>query len=77
MGVRRILVLGAGRSGTSAAVALAGPGREVLLSDRRAEADLPGLHRALEAGVRFVPEQLLGSDWPRPDLVVKSPGVPA
>jgi len=74
---RRILVLGASRSGTSAAIALAGPRREVLLSDRRAAADLPGVGPALEAGVRFVPEQTLISDWPAPDLVVKSPGVPA
>jgi UDP-N-acetylmuramoylalanine--D-glutamate ligase len=76
-GIKRVLILGASRSGTGAAVALAAPGREVLLSDRRAAAELPGAHAAFDAGVRFVPEQTLAVEWPRPDLVIKSPGVPA
>ena len=73
---RRVLVLGASRSGTSAAVALAGLGREVVLSDRRSPEALPGLEGAVAAGARFVSEDTLGADWPRPDLVVKSPGIP-
>ena len=74
--VRRILVLGASRSGVSAAMAVAGLGLEVLLSDRRGPESLPGLADAESAGVRFVPEETLTTDWPRPDLVIKSPGVP-
>jgi UDP-N-acetylmuramoylalanine--D-glutamate ligase len=77
VGIRRILILGASRSGVAAALALAGPGREVILSDRRVAADLPGLAPASAAGVRFVSEGSLAVDWPSPDLVVKSPGVPA
>jgi UDP-N-acetylmuramoylalanine--D-glutamate ligase len=76
-GIRRILILGASRSGTSAAIALAAPGREVLLSDRRAAGDLPGLQAVLDAGVGFISQDSLESDWPQPDLVIKSPGVPA
>ena len=74
--VRRVLVLGASRSGTSAAIALAGLGREVTLSDRRSPELLSGLEGARSAGVRFAPEDTLAADWPRPDLVIKSPGVP-
>ena len=75
--VKRVLVLGASRSGTSAAVALARLGYEVVLSDRRAPESLPGLATAGAAGVRFAPEDRLAEKWPRPDLVVKSPGIPA
>jgi UDP-N-acetylmuramoylalanine--D-glutamate ligase len=56
-------------------VALAGLGLEVVLSDRRVPGSLPGLATALRAGVRFVAEDSLGTHWPLPDLVVKSPGV--
>jgi UDP-N-acetylmuramoylalanine--D-glutamate ligase len=75
--VRRALVLGASRSGTSAAVALAGLGLEVTLSDRRGPESLPGLEDALRCGVKFVAEDTLERCWPLPDLVVKSPGVRA
>jgi len=75
--VKRVLVLGASRSGTSAAVALAWLGREVVLSDRRAPESLPSLASAGVAGVGFLPEDRLAEEWPRPDLVVKSPGIPA
>ncbi len=74
--VRRVLVLGASRSGASAAAALAGLGLEVTLSDRRGPESLPGLGAALGVGVRFVTEESLEECWPLPDLVVKSPGVP-
>jgi UDP-N-acetylmuramoylalanine--D-glutamate ligase len=73
--VRRVLVLGASRSGTSAAVALAGLGRDVVLSDRRAAESLPGLGATAAVGVRFVPEERLAAEWPHPHLVIKSPGV--
>ncbi|OFW61038.1 MAG: UDP-N-acetylmuramoylalanine--D-glutamate ligase [Actinobacteria bacterium RBG_16_64_13] len=74
--MRKVLVLGASRSGSSAAVALARLGREVVLSDRRRPESLPSIAAALEAGVRFAPEDTLQVEWPMPDLVVKSPGVP-
>jgi UDP-N-acetylmuramoylalanine--D-glutamate ligase len=74
---RRVLVLGASRSGSSAAVALAGLGLEVVLSDRRGPESLPALVNALEAGARFAMEDTLEADWPLPDLVIKSPGIPA
>jgi UDP-N-acetylmuramoylalanine--D-glutamate ligase len=74
--IRRVLVLGAGRSGIGAALALAGLGLEVILSDRRNPEALPALRDVLAAGARFVPEEALASSWPAPDLVVKSPGVP-
>ncbi len=76
-GVRRVLVLGASRSGTSAAVALAGLGLEVVLSDQRSPETLPGIEDTLHSGVRYVREDTLAGEWPHPDLVIKSPGVPA
>jgi len=74
--VRRVLVLGASRSGASAALALTNLGLEVILSDRREPASLPGLAAAAAAGARFQLEGALEESWPRPDLVIKSPGVP-
>jgi UDP-N-acetylmuramoylalanine--D-glutamate ligase len=74
--VRRVLVLGAGRSGIGASVALARLGLRVSLSDRRDAESLPGLGDALGAGARFAPEGSLAGHWPAPDLVVKSPGIP-
>jgi len=62
--VKRVLVLGAGRSGIGASLALARLGVEVIVSDRCNPEALPGLADALAAG-------------PMPDLVVKSPGIPA
>jgi UDP-N-acetylmuramoylalanine--D-glutamate ligase len=76
-GVRRVLVLGASRSGVGAALALAGLGLEVSLSDRKSRESLPGLEETARAGVRFIPETELAARWPAPDLVVKSPGVPS
>ncbi|MFH0916756.1 MAG: UDP-N-acetylmuramoyl-L-alanine--D-glutamate ligase [bacterium] len=74
--VRRVLVLGASRSGISAALALARSGLQVTVSDRRSRESLSGLEDAVGAGVRFLREDDLGTRWPSPDLVVKSPGVP-
>lgn len=75
--VRRVLVVGAGRSGAGAAELIARLGREALLSDTRDVSALSGLDAALRAGARILdgpqgPEQLTGVQ-----LVVKSPGVPA
>lgn len=75
-GVRRVLVLGASRSGVGAAKALAALGIEVTLSDRRPIESLSGVEAVLAAGVGFVPEGGLDVVWPQPDLVIKSPGVP-
>jgi UDP-N-acetylmuramoylalanine--D-glutamate ligase len=75
--VNRVLVLGASRSGIGAAQALIGLGLEVALSDREALESLSGLREALERGVRFVAEGALAGEWPEPQLVVKSPGVPS
>jgi UDP-N-acetylmuramoylalanine--D-glutamate ligase len=74
--VRRVLVLGAGRSGTASALALTGLGLEVFLSDSKDPTSLPGLHEAVAAGARFLGEPGLTPRWPDPDLIVKSPGVP-
>jgi len=74
--IGRVLVLGASRSGVSAAMALAGAELEVYLSDRKGPESLSGVAEALTAGVRFIKEEDLESRWPGPDLVVKSPGVP-
>ncbi len=76
-GVRRALVLGASRSGVAAALALTNLDVKVTLSDRRGPEALPGVEAALRAGVAMVREESLTAEWPEPDLVVKSPGVPA
>ena len=74
--VRRVLVLGAGRSGLAAAHTLLDIGREVVLSDPKPADQLPGLVEAQARGVHVLTgpqdvEQLAGVD-----LVIKSPGVP-
>jgi UDP-N-acetylmuramoylalanine--D-glutamate ligase len=71
---RRVLVLGLGVTGESAALALAARGAEVVVSDRSADAE-PG--RLAGTGV----EMRLGTEdesvLSGVELVVKSPGVPA
>lgn len=76
-GVKRVLILGASRSGIGAAMALAGSGREVLLSDRRPADELSGVAAVLDSGARLISEATLTTDWPQPDLIIKSPGIPA
>ncbi len=75
--IRKALVLGASRSGIAAAQALADLDVEVTLSDKRGQESLPGIETALGRGARLVDEVSLEARWPEPDLVVKSPGVPA
>jgi UDP-N-acetylmuramoylalanine--D-glutamate ligase len=75
--VRRVLVVGAGRSGLAAAVALAKVGREALLSDSGDPAGLPGLAEAEKAGARLLPGPQGEWQLEGVDLLVKSPGVPA
>ncbi|MCX8033010.1 MAG: UDP-N-acetylmuramoyl-L-alanine--D-glutamate ligase [Thermoleophilia bacterium] len=74
--VRRVLVLGASRSGCAAASALLRLGREVVISDRLPPDRLHGLAQVVDRGARFIPEVELAEAWPLPDLVIKSPGVP-
>ncbi|MCL5942565.1 MAG: UDP-N-acetylmuramoyl-L-alanine--D-glutamate ligase [Actinobacteria bacterium] len=75
-GYRRILVVGAGRSGLGAAAVLAAMGREVLLSDSKDRADLPGVAGAEARGARFLDPPQDPAHLDGVDLVIKSPGVP-
>lgn len=75
-GTRRVLVLGAGRSGTAAARVLARLGLEVVVSDREAPERLPGLGEVIAAEAVFMAEDSVVTAWPEPDLVVRSPGIP-
>ena len=71
---RRVLVLGLGVSGRSAAAFCAAHGAEVTAADERDPAKLPGLD-ALDARIALS----VGRPFPDPadfDLVVPSPGVP-
>jgi UDP-N-acetylmuramoylalanine--D-glutamate ligase len=72
---QRVLVLGLGRSGRSAAQFLAARGAEVVAADERASETIDGLD-----ALRGHMELRLGEPFPDPaafDLVVPSPGVPA
>jgi UDP-N-acetylmuramoylalanine--D-glutamate ligase len=77
VGIRRVLVIGASRSGIAAAHALRGLGRETYLSDEKDLRDLPGLEQVLLAGAKFLPGPQGERQLEGIDLVVKSPGVPA
>jgi UDP-N-acetylmuramoylalanine--D-glutamate ligase len=68
---QRVLVLGAGISGTSAAAFCARLGARVVLADEGAQADLAGLPAGVE--LRFAQPFPDPADF---DLVVPSPGVP-
>jgi UDP-N-acetylmuramoylalanine--D-glutamate ligase len=73
---KRVLVLGAARSGTAAARLLAGAGTTVRLVDAKERAALPGLE-ALEAlGVEVRTGRHDPADLDGIDLVVTSPGIP-
>jgi len=72
----RVLVVGLGRSGAAAARLAAADGADVVVTDRRTEAELAGPLELLPAGTRVVagghPESCLDGV----ELVVVSPGVP-
>ncbi len=71
---RRVLVVGAARSGRAAAELLVSRGARVTLTDRAS--DIPDAARLRQAGVSL---DLAGHDarlFPSADLVVTSPGVP-
>jgi UDP-N-acetylmuramoylalanine--D-glutamate ligase len=72
---RRVLVMGLGRSGRSAAAFLAARGARVVAADEREPAQLEDLE-----ALRACAELRVGAPFPEPadfDLVVPSPGVPA
>src|SRR5438046_1718623 len=71
---RRVLVLGLGVTGESAALALAARGAEVVVSDRSADAE-PGKLAGTGVEIRLGTED--ESVLSGVELVVKSPGVPA
>jgi len=74
--IHRILVIGASRSGVSAAVVLARLGKAVTLSDRRHLTQLSSAEEAAREGIAFASEEGALTLLPSIDLVVKSPGVP-
>ena len=74
--IHRILVIGASRSGVSAAVVLARLGKAVTLSDRRPLTQLSSAEEAAREGIAFASEEGALTLLPSIDLVVKSPGVP-
>lgn len=74
--VKRVLVLGASRSGLAAASTLVGAARRVVLVDRRSREQLVDVSALEERGVEFMTEEALLAAWPEVQLVVKSPGVP-
>ncbi len=74
--VRKVMVLGASRSGLAAAAAMERLGLAVVLVDRKERGSIAGLERLLEIGVEFLPEDQVASVWPAVGLVIKSPGVP-
>ncbi len=73
---RRVLVVGAGRSGLGAAAVLLGLGREVVLSDSKNRAGLPGLTEIEARGAQLLAPPQGPAHLDGVDLVVKSPGVP-
>jgi UDP-N-acetylmuramoylalanine--D-glutamate ligase len=75
--MRRILVVGASRSGVAAARALASLGRDTLLSDRNQRELLKGIEEAERAGARLLHTPQDDSQLEGVDLLIKSPGVPA
>src|SRR5664280_2775992 len=75
--MRRVLVVGASRSGLAAAAALARVGREALLSDRGDPSDPSALAEAEKAGARLLAGPQGEWQLEGVDLGVKSRGVPA
>ena len=74
---KKVLVVGAGRSGVAAARFLAARGAVVALSDRKAVDEWPDEARSLKAeGVGLVPGEPPMWLMDQVQLVVLSPGVP-
>ena len=74
---RRVLVVGAGKSGTAAARVLAREGARVTITDRRPEEELGGSIAALsEGGISWRLGEHRDADFAEADLIVVSPGVP-
>ncbi len=75
---KRMVVVGLGRSGSAAALWLAGRGAEVTVSDLRHEADFhPDLIKKIrEAGIRLEAGGHDAGTFCGADLIVVSPGVP-
>jgi UDP-N-acetylmuramoylalanine--D-glutamate ligase len=74
---KRVLVVGAGRSGLSAALFLRGQGARVTVSDSRSSAALAGaIPSLLDAGVMVEAGGHGLLTFRRQDLIVVSPGVP-
>lgn len=74
--VRRVVILGASRSGRAAAAALRALGLSVTLSDEKPQDSLVGMDELRATGVVFVDQSELQIDRSRVDLIIKSPGVP-
>jgi UDP-N-acetylmuramoylalanine--D-glutamate ligase len=74
--IDRVLVVGAGRSGLAAAGSLLALSLEVVLSDTREAAALPGVEGVLRAGALLLPGPQSPDHLAGIDLVIKSPGVP-
>ncbi|WP_283678884.1 UDP-N-acetylmuramoyl-L-alanine--D-glutamate ligase [Lentilactobacillus sp. Marseille-Q4993] len=74
---KNVLVLGAGKSGTNAALVLKKLGADVTLNDAKDQKDLPEVAELEEAGVKVVtgghPAEIVNGDF---DLLVKNPGIP-
>lgn len=74
--IRRVLVLGAGRSGLAAARTLLDEGRDVALSDRKPLGELPSLAEIEACGAHLLVGEQDVAQLTGVDLVIKSPGVP-
>lgn len=73
---KRVVVLGAGRSGVAAASALARRGAQVTVYDRKPLAELPRAEALLTQGIPLHAERDAPASLQGYDLVVVSPGAP-
>lgn len=74
---KKVLVLGAGKSGTNAAITLQELGATVTLNDSKPIEELPELAELEDRGIKTIagghPDDLLDAGF---DLLVKNPGIP-
>ena len=75
---KRVLIVGLGKSGLSAARCLSREGAEVTISDIKIEADLDDelLNKALELGVKLETGNHRQETFLNSDMIILSPGVP-